>query len=779
MATTIFKKQNLKIKYDRTLNERIVFTKTYQLLWFFGGSGTLDFQTSKVDVKADSLFLIPVNTTYSIIPNELLSHVNINIPIDLMPLNDIPKHRLIDIDSQLIKQSFATYLYNYRKQTDFDIDEASKNLIGIIINNSTSSNIAVNHVSDDRILECLGYIENNYTMRFNVSDIAQLLHINPTYLSTVFKKEVGTSIVKYTNARRLSNAFLQLQTTNKSITRIAFENGFADVRTFNELSKERHGYTPKMLREQIAQIDKEGRDEFGDYTQIIEKYKIVNQQRQSKTIDLDINLNAQTDTFNNKFNTFAIGRAHDILYAHIQGQIIKAKQDLDLKYCRFHNIFGDEMNIIDNDFNGNQMLSFVKPLAVIDFLINNQITPIIELGFFPEQVACGTPSPFSGYNVNLGGDIDFDLWEQIVTTFVSLLKELYPKQFHDFRFDFWNEPDIKGFWPGSDEDFIKLYKITYDAIKNIDANALFGGLGFANFSSGSLEIGKFISKLDQIGRIPDFISLHSYPLHLDLSNLTLDDITAVSEIKYVENKFNLDLDKARELKAQFNLREVHISEWNTSPIQREYLNDSTYKSSKLINTMLKANTSDISNICYWTLSDEMVEFGYPESEIHGGFGLMTRSGINKPAYYAMNFINNTKETIIHRDNNSLISKDDEHIVILINNEVGYSRDYNYSIGNDNAELMLGHELTYNIKLGNIANGAYKVEYQKITVDNDLNTLKSTLGENASYLSKDKIAIYNDFTKPQKSTAIINLEDTHTLNLSLLPTETMIVHLTKL
>lgn len=778
MAATIFTGQAIKIKYDRTLNERVVFTKTYQLLWIFGGEGQIDFETTTIPLQADSLYLIPIGTTYTIKPQSALSHVNLNLPIELLPLESMPKRTLLDINTPLIKQSFATFLYNYRKLAEFDLEESSSNLINTIIRNSNHSSIKVNQVEDERVLQTLAFIEANYKQRFSVNDIADKLHINPTYLATVFKKEVGTTIVKYTNARRLSNAFYKLQTTNSSITSIAYENGFADVRTFNELTKQRHGLSPKQLRQEIANIDNQSADDFGMYNQIIDKYKVVGNTQKTKLQHLDLNIKTSVGTFNNQFNTFAIGRAHDILYSSVQQQIIDAKAELNFKYCRFHNIFGDEMNIIDIDYLHNRKLNFSKPLEVIDFLINIDIIPIIELGFFPKQVADSNTSPFTGHHVNLGGDIDFDLWQQIIEQFVLLLKQRYPKHFSKMRFDLWNEPDIEAFWPNKTDDFIKLYTITYDTIKQIDETILFGGLGFANFTAGDEIISKFVQRLDDIGRIPDFISIHSYPLHLDVESIS-NDVTTTQNIEYVNNKFNLDLEKCRTLKAEFNFKEIQISEWNTSPIQREYLNDSTYKSSKLVNNIITSDVSNIDNICYWTLSDEMAEFGYATKEIHGGFGLVTRKGIKKPAYHALNFISQIKTNIIYRDDHSLITSNSETITILLNNEVSYSRDYNVNLGHNNADLMIGRDIQWKINLANLTAGAYKITTSTINATTDLNYIKETIPSSSDYLLNSDISTYNELSAPTIQTQVTQLGSEHELQVKLKPTETTLITIDKI
>ncbi len=325
--------------------------------------------------------------------------------------------------------------------------------------------------------------------------------------------------------------------------------------------------TLRQLRTNIHPKKQQLEDNFGNYNSIIDKYKVVQYANEKKTIDLKVNKgNSYTNSISN-FNTFTIARAHDILYSSVQKQIILASSELNFKYCRFHNIFGDEMNVVDVDFNHNLSFNFTKPIEIIEFLVENKITPIIQLGFFPKEIASDSISAFTVYNINVGLDINFDLWKQLIKEFITTLITYFPSDYLSFKFDIWNEPEVKAFWPNSHEQFIELYSITYDTIKSIDSNLLVGGFGFANFDNELTQITSFVDPLLKLDKKPDFLSIHSYPLLLDLNTMTHPDDISTLSVKYVSDKLHYDLDKCRELKSTLNLKELHISEWNTSPIQ--------------------------------------------------------------------------------------------------------------------------------------------------------------------------------------------------------------------
>ena len=79
----------------------------------------------------------------------------------------------------------------------------------------------------------LSYMEENYAVKITLEDIASLGQYNRTYISTLFHKAVGVSFYEYLMRVRLQNAMKELVMTNKNLTEIALNNGFADLKSFN------------------------------------------------------------------------------------------------------------------------------------------------------------------------------------------------------------------------------------------------------------------------------------------------------------------------------------------------------------------------------------------------------------------------------------------------------------------------------------------------------------------------------------------------------------------
>lgn len=89
------------------------------------------------------------------------------------------------------------------------------------------------------------FIENRYSDPFlSVDTIAKYFSYNKNYISTVFKKETGVSIVRYINDVRINTA-CALAGNITSVKDIALLCGFSDPMYFSRLFRQSTGLTPR------------------------------------------------------------------------------------------------------------------------------------------------------------------------------------------------------------------------------------------------------------------------------------------------------------------------------------------------------------------------------------------------------------------------------------------------------------------------------------------------------------------------------------------------------
>lgn len=101
------------------------------------------------------------------------------------------------------------------------------------------------------IQKVLTRVDSELTSDLSLKVQAKLLNINPSYLSSLFKKETGMTLTDYVNKKRAEHAALLLKTTSMQIQTIAQYCGILDVNYFTKIFKKYFGKTPKEYRESL------------------------------------------------------------------------------------------------------------------------------------------------------------------------------------------------------------------------------------------------------------------------------------------------------------------------------------------------------------------------------------------------------------------------------------------------------------------------------------------------------------------------------------------------
>lgn len=91
-------------------------------------------------------------------------------------------------------------------------------------------------------------ISYDLTADLSLKNLAAGLSVNPTYLSSLFSKEMGCTLTGYVNRKRMEKAVSLLQTTKLPVNQIAFECGISDTNYFIKLFKKFAGTTPTDYR---------------------------------------------------------------------------------------------------------------------------------------------------------------------------------------------------------------------------------------------------------------------------------------------------------------------------------------------------------------------------------------------------------------------------------------------------------------------------------------------------------------------------------------------------
>ena len=99
------------------------------------------------------------------------------------------------------------------------------------------------------IISCIEqYINRNYKETITLDSVAEQFHISRYYLSHLFRKSTGFSLIQYLTQRRIGEAQILLQSSDKSAADISLMVGFSSASYFNNVFRRYVGMTPVQYR---------------------------------------------------------------------------------------------------------------------------------------------------------------------------------------------------------------------------------------------------------------------------------------------------------------------------------------------------------------------------------------------------------------------------------------------------------------------------------------------------------------------------------------------------
>ncbi|MGG1552933.1 response regulator transcription factor [Paenibacillus ferrarius] len=100
------------------------------------------------------------------------------------------------------------------------------------------------------ILECQRFVQNHLDTKISLEDAAEHLHLHPSYLSRLFKRETGEGFIEYVTRMKMEKARELLEITDKSVEQIADMLGYENKNYFGKLFKAHTGFVPNAYRGQ-------------------------------------------------------------------------------------------------------------------------------------------------------------------------------------------------------------------------------------------------------------------------------------------------------------------------------------------------------------------------------------------------------------------------------------------------------------------------------------------------------------------------------------------------
>jgi len=99
------------------------------------------------------------------------------------------------------------------------------------------------------IEKAIAYMQTNYAQDISLEDAAKSVQMNPSYFSSYFKLETGSSFVEYLTGLRMEKAKTLMMDAQLRLYEIAQMVGYQEVKYFSRLFKKKMGVTPVEYRQ--------------------------------------------------------------------------------------------------------------------------------------------------------------------------------------------------------------------------------------------------------------------------------------------------------------------------------------------------------------------------------------------------------------------------------------------------------------------------------------------------------------------------------------------------
>ena len=178
------------------------------------------------------------------------------------------KHRDLQKKVSILKNNIAKTALAFMSEEDNTklqmsyIDDLIFNLVnqfqGFFIEDYKfkADNMNPEDVGLNRLYKILKYIYLNYDKKITLNDLAEIVYLNPYYVSHLIKNTSGLSFQSFLNYVRLEYAEKMLVENKLTLTQISSFCGFSSLSYFNKCFKAWYKMSPSEYREQLEPCER-------------------------------------------------------------------------------------------------------------------------------------------------------------------------------------------------------------------------------------------------------------------------------------------------------------------------------------------------------------------------------------------------------------------------------------------------------------------------------------------------------------------------------------------
>lgn len=415
------------------------------------------------------------------------------------------------------------------------------------------------------------------------------------------------------------------------------------------------------------------------------------------------------------------------------GQLEMVKKELKAEHLRAVGMFDDELCVLGinpKDFREKERhprLNFQVLDYIIDELMDIGINPMFTTTFMPKALASGTGTVFQTKN-NVTPPKDWGEWSELVTETLQHFVWRYGKErVQTWYGEVWNEPNLTpSFFTGSKDDFFRLWKETFEAVKAVLPEMRVGGPSTARCE----WIEDFITWTRANGCEPDYIIGHIY--NADSETDALSPFDGPQEDKESKSPHYADsvVRGCRQLLNSLDFKgELQWNEWGRHWYASEPHREKPHEAAYVVKSMAEIS-QHVDWLAHWCISDIYNQLGYNKEAFAGHYGLLNLQGLRKPAYQAYQLLGRMGEARVPVDEPS----GSKSRGAIVTRERGYTAALCYDYQHENPDLNEALEVSIALPPGGKAEAiaVYAVDLE----ENNAVTRWQALGS-PDYLTREQ------------------------------------------
>ena len=616
----------------------------------------------------------------------------------------------------------------------------------------------------------IAYVESNYMNEIQLEDLSKAVYLSTSYLSRLFKRLTGTNFKAYLEEVRLRHASEELRQSDKTITAIAYNNGFPNVSALSSAIRKKYDLAAneyrQMLQKEQLEVAPPSYQEV-EYSAIAdelqsmagaEPVKLMGKFQYPAANEYTVEDVTQYQKIPRIWKSMInLGPASSLADRSIGPALEMVQNEIGFRYARIENVL-DESAVPSAPECG---YNFSRLFRTIQLLLSLHLTPYLDLSFSADALVHSRSRSLYRGDVPRGTgteqiylDKATELIRRCINTFGANLVEQWIVEIcipHDDDLHPTETP----------EEYARRFCAIHHTLKSWLPNIRIGGSNH-HIAEGTLYLREIIRLLKQAEVRPDFFSVCAVPYEatqLDSSGashiLSPNPSFILSSIQSLRNALTLHYGESIPLYVSVLAPDIRI---------RNFSNDSCYQA-----VFFAKNTVDLIGLAdiigYWQLSDADSENADTNRMFFGGTGILSKDGLKKPGFAALKRMARLEPLLIRREDGMVLTTNgiNAYTMLLYNyshfnslhclsNGEGTEIDNVYTVFNNPATKDVA------IRLGNLRPGRYRVIVTTINREHG-----SIFDEWLRYDLLDEPQPYDvrylrDITHPHRAVSFYDCED---------------------